>query len=84
MCYIVTHPLVGGPTNDWSSSCVSLNNQTCKARPTLVNINSDETLFYPFTVTVNKCGGSFITTDDSYSRVCVSNKLKNLNLKYII
>ena len=24
--------------------CVSLNNQPCKARPTLVNINTDETL----------------------------------------
>ena len=26
--------------------CASLNNQPCQARPTLVNINSDETLFF--------------------------------------
>ena len=32
--------------------------QPCQTRPTLVNINSYETLFYPFTVSVNKCGGS--------------------------
>ena len=35
--------------------CISLNNQPCKARPTIVNTNSDKTLFYPFTVSVNKC-----------------------------
>ena len=34
--------------------CVSLNNQPCHARPTFVNINYNETLFYSFTVTVDK------------------------------
>ena len=38
--------------------CVSLNNQPCKARPTFVNINCDETLFYPFTLSGSKCAGS--------------------------
>ena len=27
--------------------CVFLNNQSCKARPTIVNVNSDKTLFSP-------------------------------------
>ena len=44
--------------------CVSLSNNPCQARPTLVNINSDETLFYPFTVSVNKRGGSCYTIND--------------------
>ena len=35
--------------------CVSLNNQTYKTRQKIVNINSDEALFYPFTVSVKKC-----------------------------
>ena len=30
--------------------CLSLNNQTCQARPTILKKNSDETLFYPFNV----------------------------------
>ena len=38
--------------------CVSLNNWICEARPTLVDINSNEILFYLFMVSVNKCGGS--------------------------
>ena len=45
--------------------CVSLNNQPCQARPTLVNINSDEILSYSFTVSVNKCGGSCNNIDDA-------------------
>ena len=30
--------------------CLTFNNRPCQPRPTLVNVNSDETLFYPFTV----------------------------------
>ena len=54
-----------------------LNNQSCQARPTLVDINSDETLFYPFVDNVNKCGGSRNTIDDAYAWVCVPNKVIN-------
>ena len=31
------------------TKCVSLNNRPYKARPTIVNINSNQPLFYPFT-----------------------------------
>ena len=53
---------------------MSINNQPCQARPTLVNINSEETLFYLFTVCANKCGGSCNPIDDPYARVWVPNK----------
>ena len=35
---------------------VTLNDHPCKARPTIVDINSNKTLFHPFTTSVNKCG----------------------------
>ena len=60
---------------------VSLTDRPCQARPKLVSINSDKTLFYPFTVSVNECGGSCNTIDDPYARVCVPNKIKNINSK---
>ena len=28
--------------------CVSMNNQKCKARPEIININCNEPLFYPY------------------------------------
>ena len=30
--------------------CVSMNNQECKVRPEIININSNEPLFYPCSV----------------------------------
>ena len=36
--------------------------------------------FYPFTVSVNKCGGNCSNIDDPYARVCVP-KVKNINSK---
>ena len=45
-----------------SIKCVSFNNHPCQARPSLVNVNSDESLFYPFNISVNKCGGGTCNT----------------------
>ena len=27
--------------------CISMNNQACKVRPEIINVNSDEPVFYP-------------------------------------
>ena len=59
---------------------VSLNNQPCKARPTLTDVNSNETNFYPFNVSVNDSGGSCNTINDPYARVCVPDKVKSMNV----
>ena len=51
--------------------CVSLNNH---------KLNSDKTLFHPFTVSFNKCSGSYNTIVDPYAQVLVPNKVKNMNV----
>ena len=66
-----------------SIKCMPLNNKPYQARPTFVDINSDEILFYPCTVGVHKCGGSCNTINDPYSRVCVPNKVKKKECKSI-
>ena len=63
------------------TKCLTLKNILCQARPALANINSGETLFYPFTVSGNKCGGSFKSIKDPYAVIRVPNKVKNMNLK---
>ena len=65
------------------TECLSLNNYRWQVVPTLVNINSDKTLFYLFTVIINKCGGSCTTIDDLYGQVCVTNIVKSLNVKVL-
>ena len=36
----------------------SVNNQECRKRPEIININSNEPTFYPYSIKVNKCSGS--------------------------
>ena len=40
--------ILSGFTNANSLSCVSTNNQECKTRPQVVNINGDEPVFFHF------------------------------------
>ena len=55
--------------------CVTFNNRPCQAIPTLASMNSDKILFYPFTVSINKCGGSCKAIDDPNAWVCVNKSL---------
>ena len=38
--------------------CISMNNQESKVRPEIVNVNSDDLLFHPFSIKTSKCSGS--------------------------
>ena len=61
--------------------CISMKNQECKVRPEIVSINSNNSIFYPFCVKVNKCRGNCNNINDSYARICVPDTVKNLNVK---
>ena len=52
--------------------CVSMSNQECKVRPKIINVNSDEPVFYPFSTKTNKCSGSCININDPYTKMCIS------------
>ena len=43
-------------------SCISMNNQECKVRPEIINVNSDEPIFYPFSIKTSKCSGRITCT----------------------
>ena len=34
--------------------CVSINNQKCKVRPEIVDVSSNNPIFYPFSVKINR------------------------------
>ena len=52
-------------------NCVSMNNQECKVRPKIVDINSNNPLFYPFSIKVNKCSGNCNNISDPYAKICI-------------
>ena len=37
--------------------CVSINNQECKVRPGIVNVDSKMPVFFPFSIKTSKCSG---------------------------
>ena len=46
------------PLDANSLECVSMNNQECKTRAKIIDINNNEPIFYPFSIGVNKCSWS--------------------------
>ena len=61
--------------------CISMKNQECKVRPEIININSNNPIFYPFSVGINRCSGNCNNINDPYARICVPDIVKNLNVK---
>ena len=64
-----------------SLKCVRMGNQECKARPKIIDVNSNEPVFYPFNIKVSKCSGSSNNVNDPYTKLCVPDIIKNINVK---
>ena len=64
-----------------SLKCVSMNNQECKGRPEVIIINSNETLFYSYSILVNKCSGSINNINIPFAKLYVPNVAKGINVK---
>ena len=64
-----------------SLECITMKNQECKVRPEIADINSNNPIFYPFSIKTNKCSGNCNNISNPYARICVNDIVKNLNLK---
>ena len=58
-----------------------MNNQACKVRPEIININSNDPAFYPFSLKISKCNGSCNNINDPYAKRCVPVAVKDWNVK---
>ena len=41
-----------------SLNCISMKNREYKTRPQIVNVNSNNPIFYPFSIKISKCRGN--------------------------
>ena len=62
-------------------SSISMNNQECKVRPKIVNLNRDEPVFFLFSIKTSKCSGSCNNINNPYAKLCFPDVVKNLNVK---
>ena len=67
-----------------SLECVSMNNQKCKIRSEMINLKTNEPLFYPYSIKINKCKGSCNTINDPYAKYVLLKTLKTQISKYFI
>ena len=67
--------------NETSLNCILMKNQECKTRPEVININSNNPIFYPFSIKINKCSGYCNNINNPYAKVCVPDVIKDLNVK---
>ena len=58
-----------------------MKNQQCKVRPEIINVNSNEAVFYAFSIKRDKCGGSCNNINDPYAKICIPDAIKDLNVK---
>ena len=56
--FFVGLTILSSSTNANLLSCVSINNQECKTRAKVMNVNGDEPVFFPFSIETSKCSGS--------------------------
>ena len=58
-----------------------MKNQEWKVRPEIINVNSNEPIFYPFSIKTSKCSGSCNNINNPYAKICVPDVIEDLNIK---
>ena len=46
-----------------------------------ININTNEPVFYIYSIKISKCKGSCNTINDPYAKICVPDNIKNINVR---
>ena len=79
--FISTMIFFGNLSNVNPLKCVSIKNQECKVRPEIININSNNSIFYSFSIKINVCSGNCNNINNPYAKICVPDVIKDLNVK---
>ena len=49
----------------------------------MITINTNDPVFYPYSIKINRWKGSCNTIIDPYAKICVPDNIKNTNVKVI-
>ena len=56
-------------------NCALINNQECKIRPEIIDVSSNNAIFYPFSVKINRCSVNCNSINDPCGKICVPDLL---------
>ena len=60
---------------------MSLNNEPCMIRPTLIDLNAIELNYFQFMISLDKCKGSCNAVDDLSTKISVRSETNDVNVK---
>ena len=80
-CFFIGLVFLSTLTSVNALSCISLNNEECKVRPQIINVNNDDHVFFPYSIKTSKCSGSCNNINNPRAKLCVLDVLKNSNIK---
>ena len=52
-------------------NCISTKTKECKTRLQVININSNNPIFYPFSIKTSKCSGNFNNINYPYAKIWI-------------
>ena len=64
---------------DFLQQNVSLNNEPCMTRSTLIDLIHVELNYYSFMISIDKCNGSCNSVDDLFMERCIQRETKDVN-----
>ena len=62
-------------------NCISMKNQKFKTRPQVININSNNPIFYTLSIKINKCSGNCNDINNPYAKIWVPDVIKDFIVK---
>ena len=65
------------------AQCVSVNNEPCIVRPTLIDLNPVAFNYYPIMIRLNKCNESCNAAVDLSAKIFVPSKAKDVKAKVL-
>ena len=68
-------------TNAISLSCSSMKNQEYKTRLQVINVSSNNLIFYSFSIKTSKGSGNCNNINNPYAKICVPDVIKDLSVK---
>ena len=80
-CFFIGSLFLSNLVSTTSLSCISMNNQVCKARPEIINVNCNNPIFCSFSTKTSKCSDKCNNIKDPYTKTCVADVAKDLNIK---
>ena len=58
--------------------CISMSKEDCKTRPQVINVNGNESVFFPFSIETSKCSGSCNNINYPHANICVPEVVKKI------